>query len=217
VVNESPVGRVSTARRTGTRQQQVASRRQQIVDAARRLFARHGYHGTAIRDVHREIGASDGLLYHYFPSKLDLLHAVLADGFAAMTGNERLADDLPHDTPVRQALLVCGRLLWSRWTQNNDLMQILVREHRVLEEAGDFSLPAFFLRSSAGLAEFLERRMAAGEMRRLEPMVAARHFLNVILGLYLFQIMLGGDRVLHHDFEDVLRETVDMIWAGWAA
>lgn len=195
----------------------ASSRRQQILDAARRLFARHGYHGTAIRDVHREIGASDGLMYHYFPSKFDLLHAVLADGFAAMTGNERLADDLPPATPVPEALLRCGRKLWARWTENDDLMQILVREHRVLEEGGDLSLPAYFVRASAGLADFLERRMAAREMRRMEPMLAARHFINTILGLYLFQVMLGGDRVMHQDFDDVLRQTVDMVWKGWAA
>ncbi len=215
MVNE-PAPRETTPKPPASRQEQFVGRRQQIIDAARRLFARHGYHGTSIRDVHREIGVSDGLLYHYFPSKLDMLQAVLAEGFDAI-GGRRLAGDIPQGTPGREALLRTGHQLWDRWTRNADLVQILVREHGVLQEAGDYSLPAFFLHATAGLADLLERRMAAGEMRRLDPLLAATHFVYAIVGLYMFHVMLGGDRVLHRTFEDVLVPTVDMIWDGWKA
>lgn len=212
-MNESPAPDIAS-RPSTSRQEQFVGRRQQILESARRLFARQGFHGTSIRDVHRDIGVSDGLLYHYFPSKLDMLQAVLAEGFDAINGR-RLAD-IPDGTPVREALLRTGRELWARWLGNDDLMRILVREHRVLEEAGDYSLPSFFLRSSVGLGEFLERQMLAGEMRSMDPMLAARHFINAMLGLYLCQVMLGGDRVVHRDFEDVLQQTVDMMWVGLA-
>ncbi|MGC8667122.1 MAG: TetR/AcrR family transcriptional regulator [Chthonomonadales bacterium] len=50
-------------------------RREQILDAAVKLFAEKGYAGASIRDLAREIGVTEGLLYHYFSSKEQLLEA----------------------------------------------------------------------------------------------------------------------------------------------
>lgn len=60
-----------------TRTQRTLARRKAIVDAALSLFARHGYRGTSVQAVAREVGVTDaGVLYH-FKTKADLLLAVL--------------------------------------------------------------------------------------------------------------------------------------------
>ena len=51
--------------------------RERIVEAARQLFFKRGYTATGIADVLKEAGANSGSLYHFFPSKEDLLTAVL--------------------------------------------------------------------------------------------------------------------------------------------
>lgn len=51
----------------------VRVRRRQIVAAAMGLFARDGYHSTAVRDIARGTGVSVGSIYTYFPSKSDIL------------------------------------------------------------------------------------------------------------------------------------------------
>jgi AcrR family transcriptional regulator len=55
----------------------LAARRQQIVAAALRCFARDGFHATSVRDVVRESGLSAGAVYSYFPSKDDLVAAAV--------------------------------------------------------------------------------------------------------------------------------------------
>jgi len=55
--------------------------RNQILSAARFLFAERGYPQTKVSDIARETGMSQGNLYWYFSSKEDLLKAVLQDGF----------------------------------------------------------------------------------------------------------------------------------------
>ena len=59
-----------------SRREQVQTR-ERIVEAARRLFFERGYTATAIADVLKAAGANSGSLYHFFPSKKDLLAAVL--------------------------------------------------------------------------------------------------------------------------------------------
>lgn len=55
----------------------LTARRQQIVAAALRCFARDGFHATSVRDVVRESGLSAGAVYSYFPSKDELVAAAV--------------------------------------------------------------------------------------------------------------------------------------------
>ncbi|NUR87808.1 MAG: TetR/AcrR family transcriptional regulator [Nonomuraea sp.] len=54
-----------------------AERREQIIDAATRAFARSGFSGTGLDDVAGQAGISRVILYRHFDSKTDLYRAVL--------------------------------------------------------------------------------------------------------------------------------------------
>lgn len=52
----------------------------ELLDAAARLFARHGYAGTSMRDIALEVNMLPGSVYYHFASKEELLVAVYAAG-----------------------------------------------------------------------------------------------------------------------------------------
>jgi len=54
-------------------------KRRQILDAALRVFADRGYHGTAVPDVAKAAKVATGTLYHYFDHKEQLVNAVFVD------------------------------------------------------------------------------------------------------------------------------------------
>ncbi|HLO98377.1 MAG TPA: TetR/AcrR family transcriptional regulator [Fimbriimonas sp.] len=54
-----------------------ASTRDRIVNTARELFFANGYNATGISEILQKSGAHSGSLYHYFPTKEELLIAVL--------------------------------------------------------------------------------------------------------------------------------------------
>src|SRR5579859_1210200 len=58
---------------------QRETRRQQILDAALRCFARDGFHNTTTADIVRESGISQGALYLYFATKDDVIVALADD------------------------------------------------------------------------------------------------------------------------------------------
>ncbi len=60
------------------------ARRDEILDAARQLFAEKGYDATTVSDIIARLGVSKGGFYHYFQSKEDLVEA-LACRFASQT------------------------------------------------------------------------------------------------------------------------------------
>jgi len=63
------------------------STRDRFLAAGMRLFAAKGYQSTSIADLLLEVGAHSGSFYHFFPTKQDLLLAVLKayrDGIESM-------------------------------------------------------------------------------------------------------------------------------------
>jgi AcrR family transcriptional regulator len=65
------------ADRAATRRLPRAQRREQLLDAATRAFARAGFAATSLEDVAAEAEVTHVILYRHFASKTDLYRAVL--------------------------------------------------------------------------------------------------------------------------------------------
>jgi AcrR family transcriptional regulator len=66
----------NTSLRATRRKMSMQQRRQQIVSEAANLFDQTGYASTTMDDIAKEVGIAKPTLYHYFPSKDDILHAI---------------------------------------------------------------------------------------------------------------------------------------------
>lgn len=87
--------------RSELREQQTATTRRAVVDAARDLFVANGWAGTGMREVATAAGVALETVYAHFSSKRGLLRAV-AD--AAVVG-----DDAPVPLAERDEFLAIGR------------------------------------------------------------------------------------------------------------
>lgn len=61
------------------RQLNSERRRQAILEAARKCFAKDGYAGATVAAIAKDAGVSSGLLYRFFDNKDELFNAVLSD------------------------------------------------------------------------------------------------------------------------------------------
>jgi AcrR family transcriptional regulator len=59
-------------------------RREAIVTAAARLYARRGFRGASVADLAKACKTSKSLIYHYFPAKEDILYEVMASHLDAL-------------------------------------------------------------------------------------------------------------------------------------
>ena len=67
-----------------TRKEQKEARRIQIIQATLDLFVERGYYGTKTSQISRKAGISEGLLFHYFPTKEILLEELVNIGLEGM-------------------------------------------------------------------------------------------------------------------------------------
>jgi len=85
------------------------ARRNQILDAATKVFAEKGYHLTTIKDIATEAGIADGTIYNYFEDKDAILAAICEETFARLDKRmEALAND--HSGDPLERLRRGGRL-----------------------------------------------------------------------------------------------------------
>src|SRR5579862_7179517 len=73
----------------------VRARREQILEAAKACFIRHGLRGTSMRDIQAECGLSTGTLYGHFESKEAIVLAIGEQILAPPRGLLALAAGAP--------------------------------------------------------------------------------------------------------------------------
>ncbi|MHB8641395.1 MAG: TetR/AcrR family transcriptional regulator [Gaiellaceae bacterium] len=101
-------------------------RRQQILDAAVRAFARKGYHASRVSDIADEAGVAYGLVYHYFDSKEAVLEAVFRDMWGMML--RAIAAVIESEESPREQLRKTAAIVLRAWRDYPDVVRVLVRE-----------------------------------------------------------------------------------------
>jgi len=84
------------------RRMRAAERRAQLLEVARKVFGRHGFHTVTMDTVAKEAGVTKPILYDHFPSKRDLYLALLEADLANL--RERLHDALDRSAGNRERI-----------------------------------------------------------------------------------------------------------------
>ena len=105
--------------------------REDILEAAARIFRRKGYHAASMQDIARAVNLQKASLYHHVSSKQEILVALLDRALDLLIEQMQgvLAMDAPPETKLRQAVLGYTRVL----AENRDLAAVLLLEFRFLE------------------------------------------------------------------------------------
>jgi AcrR family transcriptional regulator len=93
----------------GTRARVRAALTREIVDAARRHLATEGAVGLSLRAVARELGMASSAVYRYFPSRDDLLTALIVEAYDALgDAVERAEAQAPREDLRRRFRTACA-------------------------------------------------------------------------------------------------------------
>jgi len=121
----------------------IPKHRGPIVDAAVRLFRRHGYAGTGLNDIVDLSGAPKGSLYHYFPDgKASIAVAAVEEaGQRVVSTMMKLADETPSTGELLRAhaRLLSGWMRKSSFRDGDPITTVLLElapRNRAVAEAG---------------------------------------------------------------------------------
>ena len=192
-------------------------KRNLILDAAIRVFARTGYHTARVSDIAHEAGIAYGLVYHYFTNKDEILRSIFEERWSGfMEAVERIAD---ADTSSRDKLVSVAALVLNAYRLRREWVKVLVLE---IQRSSRFAEPSQ-LRAVGRLfqtvARILRQGQAAGEVSRdLDPEIASTVFIGG-LELVITSLVLEVTRIDERETEDeyytrVARTVVDVFFNG---
>lgn len=171
-------------------------RRRQILDAAVRVFARSGYHGSRVGDIAEEAGVAHGLLYHYFSSKEAVLQTIFRENWGQLIERFRAVE--AADEPAPEKLEGIAKILLRTWRNDPDLVTVMVREvarSQQLQGQVEEVREAFVI-----VQRVIEEGQATGAFRpdldaRLASWVVYGGLEEVLTGWVLGQLPAGEDEV----------------------
>ena len=107
-------------------------RREAIVEKAAQLFAENGFLGASVLDLAKACQTSKSLLYHYYPSKEDVLYAVMASHI------DRLVEDVEKAMTIeggaKQRLKTLLRLFMNHYVGAASRQKVLLNDLAHLPE-----------------------------------------------------------------------------------
>lgn len=106
-------------------------RKDEILDAALRLFAEKGFDGTSTGDILDAVGIARGTLYYHFRSKEEILDAVIERTADRMLDRARsFAGD--KSLPLTERLTLCVGALNDRSEEGRELLEQMHRPQNAL-------------------------------------------------------------------------------------
>jgi AcrR family transcriptional regulator len=189
----------------------AAQRHQQILAVAAELFARQGFHGTTTRQIAEQAQVNEAILFRHFPQKEDLYWAVIEEKCRKTPMRELLKERLAAGESERRVLAEIAMALLEQNVADTTLTRLLLFSALEKHELSTRFVKTYVAGFNDLLAEYIRGRIRAGAFRRVDPELAARAFLGMVLHHFLVQEVLGERRFHKFDMREVC-ETFADIW-----
>lgn len=160
----------------------TTNKKEAILKAATKMFAAHGFERTPVRKIAEKVDLSVPGMFHYFPSKEDILNEIMI-GF--MDEGYRKLKALNNEalSPVEKVEGFC-RFYVDHYAGNQDLLTILVSEWKYLSRE---HRQQFFEKQRVyvdALKGHLSELAKAGLLKPIDPTVLSFMFFGMVLWTY---------------------------------
>ncbi len=181
------------ARKKADRPARGGDKRQRILDAAVRVFAKKGFHATRVSEVAKAAGVADGTIYLYFKSKDELLVSLFEDRVERLLAY--LETELPSAASASQRLRRIIELQLGLLEGERDLAEVItviLRQSTKLMK--EYAAPKFTAYLDV-IARVVSDGQATGELRNdVSPHLAARAIFGALDGITMTWALGKADR-----------------------
>ncbi|MEZ5287619.1 MAG: TetR/AcrR family transcriptional regulator [Vicinamibacterales bacterium] len=187
-------------------------RRRSFVEAARRVFGERGFEQATMDAIAEAAGVAKGTLYLYYPSKQAIHDATFAADMAAMEA--LITERVGQATTAREAIEAFVTVRTEYFQQHPDFFRIYVAEiaREVATGTSGRVCTAAVDRQTRSLQSVIEKAVAAGDVRVVDPEAVALAVFDMSKGLVGRRLLIGSRSTVERDAGFL----TDLIWAGLA-
>jgi TetR/AcrR family transcriptional regulator len=188
-------------------------RRLQIMEAAKELFARQGFEGTTTRQIAERARVNEAIIFRHFPGKEDLYWAII-DRESELAGwQPALERQLSSGESDREVFASIAEDILVRRAKDGSLSRLLLFSALENQRRSQRFFQVHVVAYYELIAEYIRERIEEGAFRAVNPLLAARGFVGMIVYHSLIQEIYGAKRYQEFDVKEV-SETLTDIWLG---
>jgi len=212
-----PTAAATRKRRQGPGRPKDPEKRAAILDAAKRLFPRHGFDGVSMDQIAADAGVSKLTVYSHFRDKDTLFTEAV---------REKCQQQLPDTAfepsvagPIRDTLLAIGMQFFTLVSSEEavGLQRMMLADPRNAPKLGQLFFEAGPQRIIEGFRRFLERAVAAGKLEIDDTREAAGQFLCLLKGEVNMRMLCGPQACVHGDDDQAhVAAVVDLFLRAYA-
>ena len=171
------------------------NRRQQIVVVAAELFASKGFSGTTTKEIAEGAGVSEAIIFRHFTSKEKLYAAIL--DHKVKQGTERMKTQLEEAASRKDDRAFFGSLAFEMLdfhSKDRTFMRLLLFSALEGHELSNIFFDSTARDIKNHIRKYIKQRSSDGAFRAIDPAVAARAFVGMVLHQVQARIIFGdGD------------------------
>jgi AcrR family transcriptional regulator len=191
----------------------ASDRRLQIMEAAKELFARQGFEGTTTRQIAEAARVNEAIIFRHFPSKEDLYWAII-DRESELAGwQPALRQQLSSGASDREVFAGIAEDILVRRAKDSSLSRLLLFSALENQHRSQRFFQTHVVEYYEAIAKYISKRIEDGVFRSVNPLLAARGFVGMIVYHSLIQEIYGAKRSQDFDVKEVSQTLTD-IWLG---
>lgn len=186
-------------------------KRARILQAAKAIFLKSGYHGTSMNQIAQEAGVTKLTVYNHFQDKVNLFICAITETCEETLDTKQF--DLDTSADFYQTLfIVCSRALQIIYSP-----EALKLDHVLLELAAEQSplalqfFDASHTRLQNQLAEFFQKAAELGFIQADDPTYQTELLLTLLLGVRHHKVLLGITAAPNaQELEQIIRDAIHL-------
>ena len=190
-----------TRRRRAVSDEDKSARRDEIMAAAKEVFARKGFHAATIADVAKQAGLAYGSVYWYFDSKEDLFHALMAVEEQALRSHLAAAVDAPGGDGVEASFRAAVQATLEFFEADKATVKLLFRDAYALGDRFEKHLGGIYERFIDDIETFIVVAQRRGEVVAAPPRMVA-YTLAALIGQLAHRRLSTDDGVTAAEVAD---------------
>jgi AcrR family transcriptional regulator len=179
-------------------QTEKADKREQIIQAALKLFGKQGFEGTSIRDLCQEAGVNLAMVNYYFGSKEGLFAAMIEQKASNIKGRLQELVNNPNMTPIEKINDVIegyvDRLFSHRGFSLVMMRELSKEQRQPLHEA----ISGIFMVNMEMIRAIIEEGIRKKQFRKVDVDLTISTIMGTLWNLIINETMVK--KICSHDY-----------------
>lgn len=191
------------------------STKQKILDSSLKLFSKNGYSGASVRQISKEAGFRESVIYNHFDGKYDILKTLFFTEIEESNANLIKEIDIEslekHPKDILE-LLASRLTIYSKDEKRGKVMKIIIMEMFRDKKAKELMKGEVFGTGKNILAKFFTDMIEKGIIKDKNPSLLAEEFMSFLFYLNIRHLLADSEEEDLNINNTLIKDYINHFW-----